>query len=126
MVPSRGSPLLMPAPIPPNQPDGHLSKGIAATVMEQLRSACGIGSAWLMGLPRRAGRGLHAMNDAEAPQWGWLVTELCGGLVHQYRDARFDALRDDPTLRRDELRDYDGRRNGLQPPPAGCPGCGDT
>jgi hypothetical protein len=124
-VPSRGSPLLLPAPTPPNQPGGHLPKGIADTVIQQVRSACGIASAWLIGLPRRAGRRLHAVNDAEASRWNWLVVERCGGLVHQYRDARFDALRNDPTLRRDELRDGH-RRNGTQPPSADCPSGGDA
>ena len=121
-VPSRGSPLLMPAPTPPNQPGGHLPRGIAATVIEQVRSACGIAGAWLIGLPRRAGRRLHAVNDAEAPRWGWLVIERRGGLVHQYRDARFDALRHDPTLRRDDGH----RRNDTQPPSADCPSGGDV
>ena len=121
-VPSRGSPLLMPAPTPPNQPGGHLPRGIAATVIEQVRSACGIASAWLIGLPRRAGRRLHAVNDTEAPRWGWLVIERRGGLVHQYRDARFDALRHDPTLRRDDGH----RRNDTQPPSADCPSGGDV
>jgi hypothetical protein len=124
-VPSRGSPLLMPAPIPPDKQGGYLPEGIAA-MSGWVRSACGIASAWLIGLPRRAGRRLHATNDAEAPQWGWLVIERRGGLVHQYRDARFDALRDNPALRRDELRDDGYRRNGTQPPSAGCPSGGDA
>lgn len=93
---------------------------------ERLRLACGIAGAWLMGLPRRAGRRMHAMNDTEARQWAWQVTERRGGLVRQYRDARFEALRHDPALRRDELRDEEFRAGGTQPPPTGCPSGGDT
>ncbi len=120
-VPSRGSPLLMPAPTPPDRPGGRLAGGTAATVIEQVRFVCGIAAAWLIGLPRRAGRRLHATNDAEAPQWGWLVIERWGALVHQYRDARFDALRIDPTPGSDGYR-----RNGSQPPSADCPNGGDA
>jgi hypothetical protein len=43
-----------------------------------------------MGLPRRAGSRLFAMNDAEARWRGWQVTELAGGLARRYRDPRFD------------------------------------
>jgi len=113
-VPEFGTPLFMPAP------------GRIGATGEWLRLASGIVGAWLMGLPRRAGRRMHAMNDTEARQWGWRVTERCGGLVHQYRDARFEALRHDPALRRDELRDEGFRAGGTQPPPAGCPSGGDT
>jgi hypothetical protein len=125
-VPSRGSPLLLQAPTPQHRQDWRLPRGVAATAGEWVRIACGILGAWLIGLPRRAGRWLHAMNDAEAPQWGWLVTERCGGLVRQYRDTRFDALRQDPALRRDELGNDGQPKNGAQPPSAGCPGCGDA
>jgi hypothetical protein len=60
---------------------------------ERLRSACGIGTAWLIGLPRRAGGRVHAANDAEARWQHWHVTERRSGLVRWYRDSRFDALR---------------------------------
>lgn len=50
--------------------------------------------AWLSGLPRRAGNRLFARNDAEARWRGWQVTELAGGLGRQYRDSRFDTLRE--------------------------------
>ncbi len=53
-----------------------------------------------IGLPRRAGVRLHAINDAEARWWHWQVTERCGGLVRQYRDVRFDVLLHDPAIRR--------------------------
>jgi hypothetical protein len=49
--------------------------------------------AWLIGLPRRAGRRLFAMNDAEAGWRSWQVIELTGGLARQYRDARFATMR---------------------------------
>jgi len=39
------------------------------------------------------------MGDAESRWWHWLVTERQGGLIHQYRDARFEAMRRDPSLR---------------------------
>jgi hypothetical protein len=71
----------------------------------QIRFTCVICLAWLIGLLRRAGRRLHALNDAESRWWRWLVTERRGGLTHQYRDARFEALRRDPTLRRTEPPD---------------------
>jgi hypothetical protein len=116
----------MPAPTPRNHPGGQPPDRFGAAVSERVRSACGIAAAWLIGLPRRAGRRLHAVNDAEAPQWGWLVIERRGGLVHQYRDARFDALRRDPALRRDELRDDGYHGGGAQPPPTGCPSAGDV
>ena len=68
---------------------------------------CGVSTlaaAWLIGLPRRAGRRLFATNDAEAGWQRWQVTETLVGLGRQYRDARWDALRTDPTLRRDDRR----------------------
>jgi hypothetical protein len=73
-----------------------------------IRLACEICVAWLIGLPRRAGAKLHATNDAESRWWHWIVTERHGGLARQYRDARFETLRRDPALRRDELTDPDG------------------
>jgi hypothetical protein len=111
-VPEFGASLLMPVP------------GSIGAASERVRLACGIAGAWLMGLPRRAGRRMHVMNDTEARQWGWQVIERRGGLVHQYCDARFEALRHDPTLRRDELLDDAFR--GTQPPAAGCPSGGDV
>ena len=57
------------------------------------RNACGNCMARLVGLPRRAGRRLHAGNDAEARWQHWQVTEYRGGLVRQYRDARFEIMR---------------------------------
>jgi hypothetical protein len=87
-------------------PPGHswdqpLTGGtIVASFTGWARNACGLGAAWLIGLPRRAGAQLHAMNDAEAHWWHWQVTEYRGGLVRRYRDARFEALTDDPALRR--------------------------
>jgi hypothetical protein len=74
-------------------------------VNDLIRSACAACAVWLIGLPRRAGARLHAMTDAEARWWHWEVTERCGGLARRYCDARFAALRHDPTLRRDELRE---------------------
>jgi hypothetical protein len=79
--------------------------GLAASVGDRVRSACGICAAWLIGLPRRAGTVLHAKNDVEAGWWGWQVTERYGGLGRQHRDARFALLARDPSLRRDEFRE---------------------
>jgi len=62
-------------------------------VPDVLRIAAAAGMAWLIGLPRRAGRHLFAMNDAEARWRGWQLIELTGGLARQYRDARFDTMR---------------------------------
>jgi hypothetical protein len=84
----------------------------------RIRFAGGVCLSWLIGLPRRAGRRLHAMNDAESRWWHWLVAEGRGGLTRQYRDARFEALRGDPTLRRTEPTDP-----GPAAPWPGCP-CG--
>jgi hypothetical protein len=72
-----------------------------ASFPDTVCAACAVAAAWLVGLPRRAGRRVFAMNDAEAGWRGWLVTETFGGLGRRYRDARFEALRADPTLRRD-------------------------
>ncbi len=76
--------------------------GLAARVGSRVRFACGICVAWLVGLPRRAGARLYAMTDAEARWWYWHVTERCGGLVHQYRDSRFEVLQYDAAIRREE------------------------
>ena len=51
--------------------------------------AWGVCVAWCIGLPRRAGRRLHAMTDLESQWWNWHVSERHGGLTHQYRDPRF-------------------------------------
>jgi hypothetical protein len=96
--------------------------GLAIGISDLIRSACAICTAWLIGLPRRAGARLHAMNDAEARSWHWDVTECYGGLVHQYRDARFEALRHDPALRRDELRENLASQD---PAPPDCPCAGE-
>jgi hypothetical protein len=74
-----------------------------ASLADTLCAACTLATAWLIGLPRRAGRRLFAMNDAEAGWRGWQVTETLGGLGRQYRDARWDALRTNPALRSDNL-----------------------
>jgi hypothetical protein len=67
------------------------------------RHSCGTCAAWFARLPRRAGTWLHAATDEEARWWHWQVSERHGGLVHQYRDERFAIMRDDPSIRRDEL-----------------------
>jgi hypothetical protein len=72
---------------------------------ERVQSLGGIALSWLIGLPRRTGTRLYAMNDQEAGWHGWQITETWGGLGRQYRDARFDLLRLDPTIRRVELRE---------------------
>jgi hypothetical protein len=78
--------------------------------------ACAIATAWLIGLPRRAGRRLYALNDEEAGWHSWQLTELLGGMGRQYRDLRWDVLRYDPGIRRDEIRDDTAR-----PDDTGCP-----
>jgi hypothetical protein len=77
-------------------------------------AACTLAAAWLAGLPRRAGRMLFAVNDAEAGWRGWQVTETFGGLGRRYRDARFEALKTDPTLRRDPLDDRTGQPGAVR------------
>src|SRR3984957_8094495 len=72
-----------------------------ASVADTFRDTSTLAAAWLIGLPRRAGRRLFAMNDAEAGWRGWQVTETCGGLCRRYRDARWGELAVDPGLRRD-------------------------
>ena len=105
-VPSVASPLLTTVVTTCDQPStGTLSIG------ERVRAIGGIAVSWLIGLPRRAGSRLYAMNDKEAGWHGWQVTETWGGLGRQYRDARFDALRLDPTLRRAELDDEPAHRD---------------
>ena len=94
--------------------------GLAARVGNRVRFACGICVAWLVGLPRRAGARLYAMTDAEARWWYWNVTERCGGLVHQYRDSRFELLTDDATVRREDPR---AEQPSPEASPPDCP-CG--
>jgi len=64
----------------------------ASTAGDTLRTAGAIGIAWLIGLPRRLGNWLFAVNDAEAGWRGWHVAERKSGLARQYRDARFATL----------------------------------
>jgi len=80
---------------------GWVISNAAETLQVPVAVIC---TAWLIGLPRRAGSWLHAMTDEEARQWRWRVSERHGGLVHQYRDERFAALRLDPALRNEALR----------------------
>jgi hypothetical protein len=75
---------------------------VGDTLAERVRGTCGLGIARLIGLPHRGGAWLHAMNDDEARWWRWQVAELRGGLVRQYRDARFEMLRYDPAMRRED------------------------
>lgn len=77
----------------------------SVSVGERARALGGVALSWLIGLPRRAGAWLYDMNDKEARWHGWQVTETWGGLGRRYRDARFDALRLNPALRRAELRE---------------------
>jgi hypothetical protein len=74
-----------------------------ASFADTVGDASTLAAAWLIGLPRRAGRRLFAINDTEACWRSWLVAEPLGGLGRQYRDARFDALAADPHLRSEEL-----------------------
>ena len=74
------------------------------SIADAVGSASTLAAAWLIGLPRRAGRRLFAINDAEAGWHGWQVTETIDGLGRRYRDARFGALASDPALRSDDLR----------------------
>jgi hypothetical protein len=99
---------------------GHAATGVG----DRVRAASGICVSWLIGLPRRAGARLFAKNDAEAGWWSWQVTERCGGLARQYRDARFAALPHDPSLRRAELRESLVTHGSAEPQRPDCP-CGD-
>ena len=94
--------------------------GLAARVSNQVRFACGMCAAWLTGLPRRAGARLFAVTDAEARWWYWHVTERCGGLVHQYRDSRFELPEYGAAVRREEPGTEVPRPDA---PPPDCP-CG--
>ena len=95
--------------------------GLAARVGNRVRFACGICVAWLIGLPRRAGARLYTMTDAEAGWWYWHVTERCGGLVHQYRDSRFEVLGYDAAIRREDPL---AEPSGPDAPPPDCPCAG--
>ena len=64
-------------------------RNVRETPRTRVRFWCAVCVAWGIGLPRRAGRRLHAMTDAESRWWGWQVSERHAGLTHQYRDARF-------------------------------------
>jgi len=66
----------------------------AVAVGGALRAVTTAVASWLTDIPRRAGSRLFAKNDLEARWWGWQVTVLAGGLARQYRDPRFDTLRD--------------------------------
>jgi len=113
----RGSP---PAGRPGDRLAGALAD-VAAGIAARARNVCGIGVAWLIGVPLRAGARMHAMNDAEARWWHWDVIECHGGLTRQYRDGRFAALPHDPALRRDETGpDLPGP--GAVPPDCQCRG----
>jgi len=101
-VPDAALRLLSPGSGPWDRPVTGLGGSVVARLTRSARDGCGIGVAWLIGLPRRAGARLHAANDAEARWWHWQVTERWGGLVRQYRDARFDVLLYNPAIRRDD------------------------
>jgi hypothetical protein len=74
---------------------GAIQERPAVGVTAALRSATAGVVAWLTDLPRRWGKRLFAMNDAEAGWRGWSATVTAGGLGRQYRDPRFDALREE-------------------------------
>jgi hypothetical protein len=76
----------------------------------------GVIVAWLIGVPRRAGRRLFEMKDQEARWHRWQATETLGGLGRRYRDPRFDALKVDESLRRHEVPD-----SAIRPDDTGCP-----
>jgi hypothetical protein len=92
------------------------SRWSARGATEAVCGACAIAAAWFIGLPRRAGRRLYALNDAEAGWQHWQVIEALGGLKRQYRDLRWNVLRFDLTIRRDEIHDDTAR-----PDDTGCP-----
>jgi hypothetical protein len=121
-VPAAAFQLLPPASGPWERPVSGLGGGLAGRVTRSFGDACGIGLSWLIGLRRRAGTRLYALTDAEARWWHWQVTERCGGLIHQFRDARFDRFRPGRAA------GGDGLRAGLaspDPTPPDCPGPGD-
>ncbi len=73
-----------------DHPVAGMGGGLVARVICAAGDACMSGLSWVIGLPRRAGARLHASSDAEARWWHWHVAERWAGLIHQYRDARFD------------------------------------
>jgi hypothetical protein len=95
--------LIAPAGSPCHRLACGLGGGVATGVAGWARTICGSCVAWLIGAPRRAGARMYAINDAEARWWRWDTTECYDGLGRQYRDPRFEALPDNPALRRDEL-----------------------
>jgi hypothetical protein len=121
-VPDAAFRLLLPVRGPWDHPVTGLGGSLAAGVTGWVGNACGICVAWLIGLPRRAGARLHAINDAEARWWHWHVTECYAGLARQYRDARWDGLRHDPAIRRDEPS---ADLASPDPAPPDCPCSGD-
>jgi len=84
----------MPAQSGMTLPGTAISDRPAVATSGALRTVTAAVAAWLAGIPRRAGNRLFAKNDEEAGWRGWQVTELAGGLARQYRDPRFDTLRD--------------------------------
>ena len=76
-------------------PGAAIQERSAVGVTAALRSADAVVVAWLTDLPRRLGNRLFAMNDAEAGWRGWAATVTAGGLGRQYRDPRFNALREE-------------------------------
>ena len=54
-----------------------------ASVADTFCDASTLAAAWLIGLPRRAGRRLFAITDAEAGWRRWQVTEARGGIGRQ-------------------------------------------
>jgi hypothetical protein len=90
-----------------------------ASIADTVGDASTLAAAWLIGLPRRAGRRLFAINDAEAGWHAWQVTEALGGLHRQYRDARFAALAAGLAVSRDKLRPNAARSDDDDRPAAG-------
>ena len=120
-VPASAFWLLSPVSGPWDHPVTGLGGSLVARVTSAVCDACGLGVAWVIGLPRRAGVRLHATNDTEARWWRWQVIERCAGLVRQYRDARFDVLPHNPAIRRDELS-VNLAGTDSAPPDGPCPG----
>ena len=51
---------------------------------------------WLRKRAETAGQRLFARDDLMAAERGWQIITRCGGLGRQYRDPRFDTLRECP------------------------------
>ena len=90
-VPAVGPPMLGSLTVP----GAAIQERSAVGVTAALRSAAAFAVAWLTDLPRRLGNRLFVMNDAEAGWRGWEVTVTAGGLGRQYRDRRFNTLREE-------------------------------